>query len=251
MKASKFFLIISLFILGCKDSGKEAAQALSAKSQPPVSGLPSNGTKAKPTGNYTAEALEGAVIVNDVAWNLKLAASTGGKAEQITIGLSDPQEQKLEGDLVIPAVINGVEVKVIGEGAFMGADKLTGVILPASTTRIESGAFYNNTSLKNVSIPDGVTYIGDGAFYSCTSMEAITIPASVTSIGMRAFADCTNLGSITFLGDPPQLHEELSQFDGTAAWVYYNSDLEGWEKVGVLGNGERFGNRPTRPIERP
>jgi hypothetical protein len=208
MKASKFFLIISLFILGCKDSGKEAAQALSAKSQPPVSGLPSNGTK-------------------------------------------DPQEQKLEGDLVIPAVINGVEVKVIGEGAFMGADKLTGVILPASTTRIESGAFYNNTSLKNVSIPDGVTYIGDGAFYSCTSMEAITIPASVTSIGMRAFADCTNLGSITFLGDPPQLHEELSQFDGTAAWVYYNSDLEGWEKVGVLGNGERFGNRPTRPIERP
>ena len=82
-------------------------------------------------------------------------------------------------------------------------------------------------------------------------MEAIVIPASVTSIGSRAFADCKNLKSITFLGAPPQLHEELTQFEGTEAWVYYNSDLEGWAEAGVLGNGERFGKRPTRPIDTP
>lgn len=243
MKAIKFFLIIPLFFLGCKDSAKEANSASSKESQSKLTSLPSGGGKAN--GKVALGAGGGSLNIEGITWDVNLTAGAGGQADEAIIGLSDSQAQELEGALVIPDEIAGIAVKVIGEGAFMGANQVTSVVLPVSTTRIGNAAFYNNSSLENVTIPNGVTHIESAAFYNCTSMEAIVIPASVTNIGARAFADCKNLTSITFLGEPPQLDTESTQFHGTQAWVYYNPDFEGWEKV-----GERFGNRPIRALSR-
>ncbi len=246
MKAIQFFLLISLFMLGCKDSAKEKNAESSKEPRPKLTSLPTGESKG------IAETGGGELNIDGLTWDVNITAGTGGTADELIIGMPGSQAKELEGDLVIPDEIDGIAVKVIGEGAFMGANKVTSVVLPVTTTRIGNAAFYNNTSLKNITIPDGVTHIEDAAFYNCAAMEAIVIPASVTSIGSRAFADCKNLGSITFLGDPPQLNGESSQFDGVEqAWIYYDSDFESWKEVGVLGNGERFANRPTRPIDKP
>ena len=242
MKAFKFFLIIPVFLLGCKDSAEEKTVTPKG-SQSTLTSLPSGGGKAN--GKVVLGEGGGSLNIDGITWDVNLTAGAGGQADEAIIGISDSQAQELEGELVIPDEIDGIAVNVIGQAAFMGANQVTSVVLPVSTTRIGNAAFYNNSSLENVTIPNGVTHIEDAAFYNCTSMEAIVIPASVTNIGPRAFADCKNLTSITFLGEPPQLDTELSQFHGTQAWVYYNPDFEGWEKV-----GERFGNRPIRALSR-
>ena len=241
MKAIKFFLIIPFVILGCKDSVKEANPA---SSKEPITSLTSK--QAKPNGSEnTAGRSEGSEEIKDLTWKYKFGDDGNGNVQQVEIALTRSQAKEVKGELIIPGKINGAIVEVIGEGAFMDANQLTSVVLPVTTTRIESGAFYNNKNLEKIAIPDGVTYIGEGAFYNCTALRSITIPASVKSIGMRAFADCGMLESITFLGEPPRLLDESTQFHGTQAWVYYNPDFEGWEKV-----GERFGNRPIRALSR-
>ena len=88
-------------------------------------------------------------------------------------------------------------VTSIGDGAFVGCYRLTGVTIPDGVTSIGDQAFWGCRSLTSVSIPDGVTSIGDGSFFACDSLTSVTIPNSVTSIGDQAFGGCGRLESIT------------------------------------------------------
>ena len=65
-------------------------------------------------------------------------------------------------DVVIPASISGVAVRIIGLRA-LKLKGLTSVYIPNSVERIERAAFWGNR-LTSVYIPDSVTNIGDRAF---------------------------------------------------------------------------------------
>ena len=88
-------------------------------------------------------------------------------------------------------------VTSIGDGAFVGCYRLTGVTIPDGVTSIGDQAFGGCGRLESITIPDGVTSIGDEAFYGCSSLTSITIPDGVTSIGDRSFTYCASLTSIT------------------------------------------------------
>ena len=124
-------------------------------------------------------------------------------------------------------------VTKIGEEAFYGCKRLTGVMIPNSVTHIDLGAFSNCSSLTSVTIPDSVTNIYPWAFDHCSSLTAINvsagnrayasengvlftkdrtklvtypcgkkdpaykIPEGVTSIGKWAFYGCSNLTNVT------------------------------------------------------
>lgn len=70
-------------------------------------------------------------------------------------------------NVTVPMEANSVEVKEIGENAFL-----------------------NKTSVTSVNIPNTVETIGDNAFKSAENLEKVTIPESVTSIGETAFDGC-------------------------------------------------------------
>ena len=89
----------------------------------------------------------------------------------------------------------------IGESAFFGCNKLTGVAIPHGVDSRPLRSFYVCTILTRVSIPDCVTSIGERAFYGCSSLTSVTIPDSVTSIGSSAFAGCSSLTSVTIPED--------------------------------------------------
>lgn len=95
----------------------------------------------------------------------------------------------------IPAEIDGVPVKSIGEYAFAECIGLTKVTIPDSVTEIGFAAFGWCTGLTEVTILNSV--IGEWEFFRCTGLTEITIPDSVTVIGEAAFGDCTGLTKVT------------------------------------------------------
>ena len=109
---------------------------------------------------------------------------------------------------------------------FLNGQEIIDLVIPDSTSVIESFAFTGCSSLNSVSIPSSVTDIGLAAFTGCSALSAITvasdnptydsrdscnaiirtatgtliagckntiIPASVTAIGGWAFCSCTGL----------------------------------------------------------
>lgn len=85
---------------------------------------------------------------------------------------------------------------VIGEGAFSGCKKLTGVVLDGVTT-IGVNAFRGCSGLGSITIPDSVTSLGSNAFSSCTGLTAVTVPDSITSFGQSVFDFCESLTDVT------------------------------------------------------
>lgn len=114
--------------------------------------------------------------------------------DAVTItGFSDD----IPSELVIPAEINGMPVKVIGERAFNMCDKLTSVVLPDSVTTIGPSAFESCTAMTSITVPDSVKSIGDYAFYDCPSLTSFKIPEGVTAIGRFTFYGGVALTSVT------------------------------------------------------
>lgn len=98
--------------------------------------------------------------------------------------------------VVIPAVIEGKEVKSVGYCAFYPSENITEVVIPDSVTEIGDCAFYGCRNLTEVEFPDGLETIGGGAFAG-TSLSSINLPDGLTTIGWEAFTSCANLTKVT------------------------------------------------------
>ncbi len=141
------------------------------------------------------------------------------------------------GEVVIPSVIAGVPVAIIGENAFRDQQKLSHVNLPESVVRIEDFAFRNCGVLLSVTMSDNVFHIGREAFAGCTSLERVTIGRGIFEIEYSAFADCPQLESVYFKGAPPLEYEYDLFSNSEQVVVYHLPDVEEW--------GTNFSQRPT------
>jgi hypothetical protein len=102
----------------------------------------------------------------------------------------------------IPATIQGMPVREIGEQSFFKNLTITSVVIPEGVTAIRNGRqnfgpFAGCDKLVSVTFPLSLKIIGKRAFAACTSLRAIVIPEGVTEIGDDAFAGCRSLASIT------------------------------------------------------
>ena len=126
----------------------------------------------------------------------------GGSQGELSYEVGDAEvtitdcDETTEGDLEIPAEIEGLPVTRIGEGAFFLCAGLTSITIPESVNSIGEGAFDGCSSITSITIPEGVTSILDFAFNDCSSLTSITIPNSVSIIGRRALHRCYSLTSI-------------------------------------------------------
>ena len=121
------------------------------------------------------------------------------------------------GDVVIPATLENLPVRIIGSDAFSGCINLTAVTIPDSVQEIGVDAFcdtpwldsfseefvvvgdgilidYNGTKT-DVVIPDTVKYISSG-FYGNDNITHVSIPNTVTCIGDVAFSHCMYLTEV-------------------------------------------------------
>ena len=167
--------------------------------------------------------VEGSIVVN-AAGNVAIeetvsiasAADFQFDAANATITKYVGNNDKVE----IPATINGVQVRAIGDIAFASQGGITEVVIPDGVTTIGAEAFLNCPNLKKVTMANSVTSLGELAFfmcenltyitlsegltsieentfYGCRSLKSVKIPDSVTEIVSHAFYDCTSLQEIT------------------------------------------------------
>lgn len=86
----------------------------------------------------------------------------------------------IDGELVIPSVVDGYPVTAVGSKAYQWNKNITSVV-----------------------ISEGVETIGDGAFYHVSYMETIALPASLSDVGKNPFLHCYHLESIIVDEDSP------------------------------------------------
>ena len=82
---------------------------------------------------------------------------------------------------------------VIGEQAFCGCNKLTGIKMHDGITRIDNDAFKYCPNLSSFHIPPSVQFIGERAFFECRSLLKAIIPEGVTCIAENTFCMCERL----------------------------------------------------------
>lgn len=154
-------------------------------------------------------------------------------------------------NIVIPAAINGVLVKSIGNSVFAYMATIKTVAIPDTVTSIGDKAFYGCIELTKIKIPNSVTTIGNSAFEACVKLNSIKIPNSVTSVGSNIFLN-TRLndytGPGTYTAVKPLSYTDESQFDfdpdagmivkynGSNKVVIVPETIGGVEVKGIMGN---------------
>jgi hypothetical protein len=100
-------------------------------------------------------------------------------------------------------------VSAIGQIAFGGCPKLTGITVDAANKMFSSlnGVLFNKTESSILqfpggksgvyAIPAGVHIIEDSSFYMCGALTSVIIPGSVAAIDNSAFEQCSGLTSLT------------------------------------------------------
>lgn len=77
----------------------------------------------------------------------------------------------------------------IAQDAFVGAQGLKHLVLPASLKEIGEAAFVH-CGIKEIDIPEGVTKLERYTFQYCENLQRVTLPQSLVTIGHAALSHC-------------------------------------------------------------
>ena len=100
------------------------------------------------------------------------------------------------GEVVIPATIDGHRVTKIGRSAYANS-KITKVVIPDGVKIIEDRAFFGCDSLVEVVVGTDAVEIGENAFMNCYNLEKVSLNEKMYRLGHSAFSACYKLTSIT------------------------------------------------------
>lgn len=154
------------------------------------------------------------------------------------------------GDIVIPNTVTK-----IGDEAFKGNKKVTGITIPGSVTDIGNNAFEACEKLERVvfTTPDKANnnlLIRLSAFKDCTKLTDVEIPARVKQIVGNIFKGCTSLTEVKvnannpyyFTEDGvlfgPALVEYEPQYDDNYALLTYPAGLQGAYTIPTTVHGK-------------
>ena len=182
-------------------------------------------------------------------------------ASYVVLGISFPRVRPAvaagyEGPLEIPAYIDGLPVRKIGEAAFIQCTKLTAVTIPATVREIGDRAFADCWQLQRVSIASGVARVGNAAFSNCLALAELDFPATLSRLGAGAFQGCIALRDVYFRGNAPRLAEAEAGWAGEKSYlgegifrqtgynarfrVHIDPATTGWIAPGVKGVPEKW-----------
>lgn len=145
-----------------------------------------------------------------------------------------------DGDLEIPAYIDGLPVRKIKEAAFLACQSLRSVKIPSTVREIDERAFCWCTALTNVTFEEGVQSIGAFAFSNCYNLASVTLPASLSSMGEGCFEKCNALRHVCFRGNAPRVSRPVDPAKPCLGEPWYNSGGP-YERLKVHVNKNSYG----------
>ena len=191
---------------------------------------------------FVGTSIESVVIPDSV--NIVVARAFYGCDQLKTVdfgdGIIEIQEEAFRECTALESIILPKNLETIGEGAFYGCTSATEIYIPKTLTNWKNGGyryptFYESTALETLTIEDGLSVLGgDGSFSWASSLKNLVIPASVKKIGDGAFHGAAALESVTFLGDAPQVTENVFGYPNTETAspnlvIYYDPNTSGWD----------------------
>lgn len=129
-------------------------------------------------------------------------------------------------EIIIPAEIENLPVKVIGKDSLSGCS-MTAVQIPDTVETIGDFAFLLCENIEKIDIPEGVKNIGNYAFEICYSLYEVNIPQSVENIGLNITGSCTDLSEINVNENNPVYSSENG--------ILYNKDKTALLRYPVRG----------------
>lgn len=96
--------------------------------------------------------------------------------------------------LVIPKMVNGMEVKALGRDSFRGLNIET-VILAEGIEKIDKRAF-KDSKIEYLKIPNSITIIEEKSFKDCINLELVEFGENLEKIGSYCFNGCRNLSKV-------------------------------------------------------
>ena len=190
---------------------------------------------------FAGTSIESVVIPDSV--NIVVARAFYGCDQLKTVdfgdGIIEIQEEAFRECTALESIILPKNLETIGEGAFYGCTSATEIYIPKTLTNwsgeYSHPTFYESTALETLTIEDGLSVLGEfGSFSWASSLKNLVIPASVKKIGDVAFHSATALESVTFLGDAPQVTENVFGYPNTETAspnlvIYYDPNTSGWD----------------------
>ena len=190
---------------------------------------------------FAGTSIESVVIPDSV--NIVVARAFYGCDQLKTVdfgdGIIEIQEEAFYKCTALESIILPKNLETIGEGAFYGCTSATEIYIPKTLTNWSAGYQYPIfgfcTALETLTIEDGLSVLeGAGSFCCASSLKNLVIPASVKKIGDVAFHSATALESVTFLGDAPQVTENVFGYPNTETAspnlvIYYDPNTSGWD----------------------
>lgn len=182
-------------------------------------------------------------------------------ASYVVLGISFPRTYQAvaagyEGALEIPAYIDGLPVRKIGDAAFIQCTKLTRVSIPGTVREIGDRAFADCWQLAEISFEPGVARVGNGAFSNCIGLAKVDFPATLSRLGAGCFQGCVELRDVYFRGNAPRLAEADAGWAGEKSYmgesvfrqtgynarfrVHIDPMTRGWIAPGVQGVPEKW-----------
>lgn len=124
-------------------------------------------------------------------------------ASYVVLGISFPRTYQAvsadyDGDLIVPAYIDGLPVRKVNEAAFVACSKLRSVRIPSTVREIGARAFAECWQLTNITFEAGVFIIGDAAFSNCVSLSSISFSCHAISTWFQMFSRLCRLKGCVF-----------------------------------------------------
>ena len=193
-------------------------------------------------GAFVGTSIESVVIPDSVKFVVARAFYGCDQLKTVDFGdgIIEIQEEAFYKCTALESIILPKNLETIGEGAFYGCTSATEIYIPKTLTNWKNGGyryptFFDCTALETLTIEDGLSVLGGYGSFSCaSSLKNLVIPASVEKIGDVAFHSATALESVTFLGDAPQVTENVFGYPNTVTAspnlvIYYDPNTSGWD----------------------
>lgn len=122
-----------------------------------------------------------------------------------------------------------VNLKDLGEKAFMNCADLEKATLTDGILRIGEKAFKGCKELTSLTLPESVTEISESAFEGCEALEEVTVTGNLEILSHYAFCGCKQLKKVSFWGAAPSgVGEKVFLGTPEDMCIYYDPSQAGW-----------------------